>query len=439
MTSILSKNLCLRAEIITSLKHLDISDLTPVQSSCIPILMQKKDLIVHSATGTGKTLSYLIPLINNFLVKNYHINYSKSLILAPTRELANQIYSVCKFLTSNTKIKPICITGGENFNDQVNILKRDYTIVIATTGRLVDHYEQGNIDLCEVDCLILDEADRMLDLGFKDNLDLICGAINKQRQTCVFSATMSPESLSQVESFLNNPKMVSIETTKNIKQQFMYADNYDFKFKLLTTYLTFNKNNLQQVIVFTATKEDTKNIAQFLINHGYAAVALHGDLLQNQRNRTVNDFKKNKYQILVATDVVSRGFDIPNVSHVINFDLPRVSTEYIHRIGRTSRQANALGFAVSFVGAKDWRAFKSLELLLIDKIVFDAFDSLPAKFNGLASVKLTHKKHKHPAAKQQVKLSKSSGRKPLTRKRRQSLFLASTDASLMAVKKKKAN
>ncbi|XOV77841.1 MAG: DEAD/DEAH box helicase [Aestuariibacter sp.] len=411
---------------------------TPVQVNAIPPAITGKDLLACSKTGSGKTLAYLIPAIHNVL-KNKALSKRdpRVLIVSPTRELAKQVWIELRNLLPNRTEKPVLLVGGENFNDQVKLLKRDPDFIVGTPGRIADHVEDKSLFLQGLEMLILDEADRILDLGFRTQLDIINQAANhRKRQTLFFSATLDNNDVLQSASqLLNSPVKFMLDDFsklhEDIDQAFLYADDVQHKERLLLALLN-EIGKREQAIVFTATRDDTERLAVLLHESGISSIALHGDMLQSQRNQTMQAFGVNKHACLVTTDVASRGLDIPTVKWVINFDLPIKATEYIHRIGRTGR-AGETGFGRSFVSKKDWNSFIALRQLINDEPKFIEIDKLQAKFKGFAFNKSkgvahsdTQKKSKHTKPQAKTKKKKFDalqgqdiGHAPIKKKPRQ--------------------
>jgi len=373
--------------LMNTVEHLGFTAPTEIQQQAIPAAMQGHDLIASSKTGSGKTLAFLLPAIQR-LLKNRALSKKdpRVVILTPTRELAKQVFSQLRLFTSNTQFKAVLILGGENFNDQVKVLEKEPHFIVATPGRLADHLSQGHFYLNGLELLILDEADRMLDLGFAKQLSQINNAADhRKRQTLLFSATLEHAQVNEfAQELLKKPKRVAIGSAftehKDITKRFYLSDNLDHKEALLEHFLT--NESYQQVIIFTATRSDTERLANLLIEKGLGAVALSGELNQGQRNQIMEGFSKGHDKILVTTDLASRGLDLVNVSMVINFDMPKHTEEFIHRIGRTGR-AGSKGDAIAFVGPKDWLSFKNVEGLLEQTISFEHIDGLKAKFKGL--------------------------------------------------------
>jgi superfamily II DNA/RNA helicase len=382
----------LESKLMTAVEHMGFDAPTEIQQKAIPVAMQGHDLIASSKTGSGKTLAFLIPALQRL-----HNNRALSkrdprvLILTPTRELAKQVFNQLRLFTSGTQFKAVLILGGENFNDQVKVLEKEPHFIVATPGRLADHLSQGHFYLNGLEMLILDEADRMLDLGFSKQLTQINKAADhRKRQTLLFSATLDHAQVNEFAlELLKKPKRIAIGSAftehNDITKRFYLTDNLEHKEKLLSHFLL--NETFQQVIIFTATRSDTDRLAAMLndsslLQHKMSAVALSGELNQGQRNQIMDGFSKGQQKILVTTDLASRGLDLVNVSHVINFDMPKHAEEFVHRIGRTGR-AGTKGDAIAFVGPKDWISFKNVEALLEQKISFEVVAELRAKFKGL--------------------------------------------------------
>ncbi|NQZ08510.1 MAG: DEAD/DEAH box helicase [Algicola sp.] len=365
--------------------------MTDIQEQAIPLAMTGRDLIASSKTGSGKTLAFLIPAMQRLLTtRALSKKDARVLILAPTRELTKQVFAQLRSLLGNTPFKAQLILGGENFNDQAKALNKRPNIIVATPGRLADHLEQRNLDLAGLELLILDEADRMLDLGFAAQLKAINDIANhRKRQTLMFSATLDHAQVNQFATgLLKEPQRVAvgqaIDLHEDIDQQLYLCDHLDHKQSLLMHFLQ-NEDN-QQVIVFTATRADTERLATEIGEKGISTTALSGDLSQSQRNKIMDGFSRGLKKILITTDIASRGLDLLNVSHVINFDMPKNPEEYIHRIGRTGR-AGASGTAISLVGPKDWFSFKAIEAFLKRTLEFGQVEGLVGKFKGMAPPK----------------------------------------------------
>ncbi len=336
---------------------------TPVQAQSIPILLDGSDLLVTSRTGSGKTAAFMLPALHKLSTTQGAGRGPRLLVLSPTRELATQITEAAKKYGKYLKqVRIVSILGGTSYQVQNRMLSKPYEILVATPGRLIDQMNQGRIDLSQVEMLVLDEADRMLDMGFIDDVEKIASAVSENRQTLLFSATMDREILRLANQLLTNP--VRIEATElhasheNIEQRLHYVDDLAHKNRLLAHLLTDTEVN--QAIVFTATKRDADLLASDLAGMGHRAAALHGDMHQGARNRTLDGLRHGRFRVLVATDVAARGIDVPGISHVINYDLPKMAEDYVHRIGRTGR-AGKKGTAISLAGSRDLMHLKKIE------------------------------------------------------------------------------
>jgi len=425
----------LENRLMSTVEHLGFTTPTEIQQHAIPAAMQGHDLIASSKTGSGKTLAFIIPALQR-LTKNRALSKRdpRVVILTPTRELAKQVFSQLRLFTANTQFKAVLILGGENFNDQVKVLEKDPHFIVATPGRLADHLTQGHFYLNGLELLILDEADRMLDLGFAKQLSQINKAADhRKRQTLLFSATLDHAQVNEfAQELLKKPKRIAIGGAftehADINKRFYLADNLDHKEALLQHFLMTEK--YQQVIIFTATRSDTERLANILNKQELNAVALSGDLIQSQRNQIMESFSKGHHKILVTTDLASRGLDLVNVSLVINFDMPKHAEEFIHRIGRTGR-AGSKGDAIAFVGPKDWLSFKNVEGLLEQTISFAQVKSLKAKFKGLKPKKVTTKKTDATANK------KIKSKAPKVKKATKKVFHVAQDVGDMPIMKRK--
>ncbi|KPM00915.1 DEAD/DEAH box helicase [Vibrio splendidus] len=381
------KDLGLDNRLLKNLKHYDFKKATEIQSKAIPVAIAGKDLLASSKTGSGKTLAFVLPMIHKALkTKAFSAKDPRGVILAPTRELAKQVYGELRSMLGGLSYEATLILGGENFNDQVKALRKYPRFIVATPGRLADHLEHRSLFLDGVETLILDEADRMLDLGFAPELRRIANAAkHRRRQTLMFSATLDHAEVNGIANeMLDAPKRISVgvsnEQHLDITQKFYLCDHLDHKEAILDRVI--EEAEYRQVMIFTATRADTDRLTDKLNEKKLKAVALSGNLNQTQRNAIMSQFERAVYKILVTTDVASRGIDIPNVSHVINFDMPKHTEEYVHRVGRTGRAGNK-GDAISLVGPKDWDSFKRVELYLQQDLTFSVLEGLKGKFKGI--------------------------------------------------------
>lgn len=332
---------------------------TPVQAQAIPFALEGRDVLGSAQTGTGKTAAFGIPLVAH-LINNPG---STALVLTPTRELAMQVIEVMrKLLGKEGKIRTALLIGGASMRDQFIALRSTPRLIVGTPGRINDHLDRGSLRLNKTDFLVLDETDRMLDMGFGIQIDAILEHIPENRQTLMFSATLPKGIVRLAQKYLNNPERVAVEsatlTADNIKQDIVRTSEAD-KYTKLVSELDSREGS---ILVFVKTKRGADQLAFKLNKQDFNSKAIHGDLKQNQRERVISDFRKEKCRILIATDVVARGLDIPHIKHVINYDLPQCPEDYIHRIGRTAR-AGAEGSALSFISPQDsgkWYAINRL-------------------------------------------------------------------------------
>lgn len=371
----------LREPIQKAIQDLGHTTPTPIQEQAIPKVLEGCDLQASAQTGTGKTAAFILPALNK-LATPAPGKGPRVLILVPTRELAMQVANeAAKYSKYLPNVKTVCIYGGMPYPLQNKQLSKPYDILVATPGRLIDHIERGRIQLSRVQMLILDEADRMLDMGFVEPVEHIASLTPKTRQTLLFSATLKGNVMNLSRRLLNQPLEISIEPSfdqqENIEQQLHTVDNIDHKYRLLDHLLA--DQAMSQVIVFTATKHQADELADKLCVEGHPAQALHGDMNQRQRTRTIASLRKGMIRILVATDVAARGIDIPAISHVINFDLPMSAEDYVHRIGRTGR-AGATGVALSFAAHRDMRLVQQIEKFTGKRMVPTVIPGMEPKF-----------------------------------------------------------
>ena len=337
---------------------------TPIQEQAIPLIMQKHDLIACAQTGTGKTAAYLLPILNNIIHSDHrHLN---TLIIAPTRELAQQIDQQVEGFAYFTGISSIAIYGGGDgatWDTQKKALEAGVDLMIATPGRLIAQLASGVIDLKYVQHLVLDEADRMLDMGFYDDIIRIIKNLPEKKQTLMFSATMPPRIRTLANKILKEPKEVTLSLSKPAEGivQEAYLVHDDSKEKLLTKLL--KEADYSSVIIFASTKEKVKHLGRVLPKIGLPSKAVHSDLEQNEREEILREFKNKQLKLLIGTDVLSRGIDVEGIGLVLNYDVPPDPEDYIHRIGRTAR-AESTGRAITFINEHDQRRFHQIEKLI---------------------------------------------------------------------------
>ena len=368
---------------VTTLNRLGITEPTQVQTQAIPVLLEGRDLIASAPTGTGKTAAFMLPaLLRITTTEGRRGRGPRVLVLTPTRELAQQVAKAAQsFSAGLQRTTTVCITGGESYYTQNKLLSAPHEILVATPGRLMDQMNSGRIDLSRVDVLVLDEADRMLDMGFSEDVFAIAGAISPQRQTVCFTATVSRSVRDLAGQLLRDPHWLEVEhqvaSNESIDQHVIFVDDLDHKRSLLQHCL--NDAAIAQAIVFTATKRDAEQLARDLGDSGMPALPLHGDLQQRERNRTLNRLRSGDCRVLVATDVAARGIDVAAISHVFNFDLPRFAEDYVHRIGRTGR-AGASGQAISFVGRDDVFVLRRIERFIGGPVQVSEIVGMEARF-----------------------------------------------------------
>ena len=354
--------------IAKALKEEGYTEPTPIQQKSIPHILQGRDLLGTAQTGTGKTAAFAIPILQNLAIKNAKNNNIKVLILTPTRELAIQIDESFKSYGRHLRMRHLVVFGGVKQAAQENALRRGVDILVATPGRLLDFISQGIISLKHLEVFVLDEADRMLDMGFVHDVKRITKLLPPKRQTLFFSATFPEEINKLASSMLTNPIQVEVapvSATADTIQQKVYFVDKDNKLDLLTHIL--QQDIKESVLVFSRTKHGADKIARKLQSHKISAEAIHGNKSQNQRQNALTNFKSGKTRILVATDIAARGIDIDELKYVVNFELSDVSETYVHRIGRTGR-AGAEGSSISFVDGLDLLNLKNTEKLIGKKI-----------------------------------------------------------------------
>ncbi len=347
-------------ELVQALDQMGISTPTPIQAKSIPPTLEGYDLLASAQTGSGKTFAYGLPLIVNLINKPG----STSLVLAPTRELATQVKdSLLKLLNNTLPLKVALLIGGDSMFKQLTQLKALPRLIIGTPGRVFDHLKRKSLKLEKTSFLVVDEADRMLDMGFSVQLDQIAQYLPRVRQTLMFSATIPPSIERLTERYLNNPKRISVDSTTrpaaNIKQEIVHTSAPN-KFTHLLKELNTREGS---IIVFVKTKRGAEQLAIKLERENQSVGAIHGDLRQNKRDRVIQNFRNSKNRIMVATDIAARGLDIPHVRHVINYDLPQCPEDYIHRIGRTAR-AGMDGSALCLISPEDSRKWKAIHRLI---------------------------------------------------------------------------
>nr|WP_290668338.1 DEAD/DEAH box helicase [Ardenticatena sp.] len=338
---------------------------TPIQAEAIPHILNQRDVLGLAQTGTGKTAAFVLPILHRLQTKANR--RPRALVVAPTRELAEQIEGVFRTLGRYTRVRSLSVYGGVSKRRQAAILRRGVDVIVACPGRLLDHLRDGAIDLRHVETLVLDEADRMCDMGFLPDIHAIIQQLPTQRQTLLFSATMPRDIRTLVEAFMRNPITVQIGQTAPVASvsHAIYTVHPRAKADLLLAWL--QRTTRGRVLIFTRTKRGARDLTHTLRQRGHAAAALEGDMSQRQRQRAIDGFRRGRHDILVATDVAARGIDVPGITHVINFDLPDTVDAYTHRIGRTGR-ADATGEAISFVSRHDRTLVRAIEKTLGERL-----------------------------------------------------------------------
>lgn len=336
---------------------------TPIQAQAIPFALEGRDIMASAQTGSGKTAAFLLPTLQRLTKRSEKPGKGpRALVLTPTRELAAQVEKNALAYAKNMRwFRTVSIVGGASFGYQTRALSKPVDLIVATPGRLMDLMQSGKVDFARLEVLILDEADRMLDMGFIDDIETIVEATPTDRQTLLFSATWDGAVGKLARKLTKNPEIIEVERVDDqgkIEEQLLYCDDMRHKNRLLDHIL--RDANIDQCVIFTSTKAMTEVIADDLYEKGFAANCLHGDMPQGWRNRTLMDLRKGRCKILVATDVAARGIDVPTITHVINYDLPKQAEDYVHRIGRTGR-AGRTGIAITFAEVNEYVKVHKIE------------------------------------------------------------------------------
>ena len=372
------EGLGLSAALVRAVADQGYTEPTPIQKQAIPVVLSGRDLLGAAQTGTGKTAAFALPILQRLDGKPR--NAIRVLVVTPTRELAAQVEQDFRTYGTHLSLKTACVFGGVGMQPQVDTLRRGVDILVATPGRLLDHDQQNTVDLSQVEILVLDEADRMLDMGFIHDIRKVLALLPKERQNLLFSATFPDEIRKLAASFMKDPATVEVarrNTPAELVAQVQHSVAQDRKRDLLAHLV--KSNDWQQVLVFCRTKHGANRLAKHLNAAGIESDAIHGNKAQNHRTRTLKRFKDNELRVLVATDIAARGLDIEALPHVVNFDLPHVAEDYVHRIGRTGR-AGAEGEAVSLVSHEDRPLMAAIEKLMNRKVEqreISGFDSAP--------------------------------------------------------------
>lgn len=417
-------DLNLNPKVLKAIEEAGYDSPTPIQAGAIPPALEGRDVLGIAQTGTGKTASFTLPMITMLARGRARARMPRSLVLCPTRELAAQVAENFDTYAKYTKLTKALLIGGVSFREQDKLIDKGVDVLIATPGRLLDHHERGKLILTDVKVMVVDEADRMLDMGFIPDIERIFGLTPFTRQTLFFSATMAPEIERITNTFLSNPKRVEVArqatTSETIEQGVVMfkASRKDReateKRNLLRALIDAEGDKCSNAIIFCNRKMDVDAVAKSLKKYGYDAAPIHGDLEQSQRTRTLDGFRAGDLRFLVASDVAARGLDVPAVSHVFNFDVPSHAEDYVHRIGRTGR-AGRDGKAIMICGPRDEKNFENVERLVqkeIPRLENPLGDSIPAEPTAKPSTETAVKSHAAPApATEKTKRTRSRSRK----------------------------
>ena len=385
------QNFHLNPKIQKAIEAQGFSEPTDVQTQSIPPALDNKDLMVCARTGSGKSAAFILPMLQGLMTRKAPNSGTRAVILVPTRELAKQILKQCEALAKFTGIQAAMITGGQEFKYQAAIFRKNPEVIVATPGRLIEHIDKQKDLMMDVEVLILDEADRMLDMGFEEDVTKIAEKCAEKRkpQTLMFSATLQQKNLSKVaKALLTDPESIVVDHVRgehsNIDQHYMLADDDKHKERLLTWVLS--DQDYRQAIIFCNTKARVETLFHFLEYHNIQAACLHGDLTQDERNFVMNKMKQGHFDVLVATDVAARGLDVKAIDLVINLEMARSGDDYVHRIGRTGR-AGATGTAISFIDHTEWNLKAAIERYLQVEMALITNKAIAGKYKGPKKVK----------------------------------------------------
>ncbi len=411
----------LSAELLRAVEHQGYEQATPIQQQAIPLILEGRDVLAGAQTGTGKTASFTLPVLQRLQHGTVNRRRVRALILTPTRELASQVGDSARSYGKQLPFRTAVIYGGVSIKTQIAKLRKGADIVVATPGRLLDHLRQGTIDLNAVECLVLDEADRMLDMGFIRDIRRIMKILPKERQTLLFSATFSQAIRRLATDLMKSPAEITVAANGKPAEgidQVVYPVDRQRKRELLSH--TIGSQNWRQVLVFTRTKHGANRLATQLESDGLSATAIHGNKSQSARVRALQDFKSGKVRVLVATDVAARGLDIQRLPYVVNYELPHVPEDYVHRIGRTARAGRA-GHAVSLVCVDEQKLLADIEKLLQSNIRKEALPGYEPDPRIKAEPITRGRSQRSPAKKRGGRRPKPSGspkgRRPGKRRR----------------------
>ena len=383
----------LHPRLMAGLEKQEITTATDVQASVIPLAVAGRDVKVCAETGSGKTLAYLLPVLQKLLTVEAPGTATRALILVPTRELARQVFKECKKLTDLTTLNAGMLTGGEEFRYQASMLRKNPEVLVSTPGRLVDHIKRETVELGDIEFLILDEADRMLDMGFSEDMDIIVGKCGTARQTMMLSATLRHEGVGRIaRSWLNEPEEVTTHSVQQqhdcITQQRILADDNAHKDRLVAWLLA--NETFEKAIIFVNKRSEVERLNEFVRRHRNGIAMLHGEMTQDERNYVMQSLREGRRDVLIATDVAARGLDVEGMDLVINYDLARKGDEYIHRIGRTGR-AGRQGLAISLISPLEWNLKAAIERYIQQEMEPRTIKELKGAYTGPKKVKASGK------------------------------------------------
>jgi ATP-dependent RNA helicase RhlE len=362
-------SLALDKSLTDAVNALGYTEATPIQQKAIPVILAGKDIMAGAQTGTGKTAAFALPILQKLMTELPEQRPVRALVLTPTRELAQQVYKSFVSYAENTELNIAVVYGGVSINPQITALNKGADVLVATPGRLLDHIINGSLALTELEFLVFDEADRMLDMGFKDEIDRILNRVPLKRQTLLFSATFDDAIFKLSKNLLTDPELIEVSERNAAAtkvEQVLYTVDSDRK-RELTSFLIGSKN-WKQVLIFTRTKQTADDLAKEMCKDGIKTQSIHGDKSQGARDKALAEFKEGKTRALVATDVASRGLDIADLNYVINYELPYIAEDYIHRIGRTGRAGNE-GLAVSLMSPSEEWLLEAVEKVLDTRLL----------------------------------------------------------------------
>jgi len=401
-------------QLLRALEKLGLETPTEVQSQTIPLALAGSDLLVNAHTGSGKTAAFLLPSLHKLLTEPSKLQGTRLLVLSPTRELARQLFKNCKDLIQFCPLQVGLMMGGDEFKYQRAMLRKDPEILIATPGRLLEHIKHEHAELSNLEVLVLDEGDRMLDMGLSDDVLEIVRACKPERQTMLFSATLAHTGVRKIaQQILRAPKSLTLSTAQdqhsNIRQQVILTDGAAHKDSVLTWLLSNEK--YEKALIFTNTRDYTNKLGGFLRYHNIEAGVLHGEMEQDARNQIMTQLRYGKIKVLVATDVAARGLDVKGIDLVINVDMARSGDDYIHRVGRTGR-AGESGTAITFISAPDWNLMSTVEHYLQIRFEKRAIKGLEAAFKGPKKIKNSGKAAGSKVNKEKRKARKEAAEMP---------------------------